>query len=207
MTDSPTRYDSAGAHGHHAEILPSLQRFLRPLPRGALVLDAGCGNGFISGKLMQMDYVVEGIDTSPSGIDLCRRTYPGARFEVASASDPDLPAILGRMFDAIVATEVIEHLYSPRSFIRNCGDLLHPGGLLVLSTPYHGYLKNLLLALSNQMDRHLQPDHEGGHIKFWSQRTLTEFLSTNGFRITGFAGRGRVPWLWKTMVVCAVKQP
>ena len=43
----------------------------------------------------------------------------------------------------------------------------------MLSTPYHGYLKNLALAVSGRMDRHFTALHVGGHIKFFSIETLT----------------------------------
>jgi hypothetical protein len=46
-------------------------------------------------------------------------------------------------FDAVVCTEVIEHLCLPRMLSRFAASLLRPRGLLILSTPCHGYLKNL----------------------------------------------------------------
>jgi len=196
-----------GVLGYHSEILPPLKRLLSDLPDGSCILDAGCGLGHISGKISAMGFRVTGIDTSDEGIRFCRRTHPEASFLVASADNPKLAETLGRTFDAIVATEVIEHLYSPETFLRNCTALLRPGGLLILSTPYHGYLKNLLLALLNRFDRHFQPFREGGHIKFWSRKTLTGFLTLHGFQVTDYAGCGRWPWVWKAMAVRAVRTP
>jgi 2-polyprenyl-3-methyl-5-hydroxy-6-metoxy-1,4-benzoquinol methylase len=202
----PRDYDSATSHRYHLELLPHLMNSLAELPAGARVLDAGCGNGFISGEFLKRGFRVLGIDVSESGINICRREYSTGQFEVASICDPDIKRIIGDEFDAIVASEVVEHLYSPAEFLDNCHSLLKKNGILALSTPYHGYLKNLLLALAGKLDAHLQADHEGGHIKFWSRRSLTKELEAHGFRIVRIVGCGRIPFLWKSMAVKAVKE-
>jgi len=199
------QYASERPHRYQRDLLPLLLDGLAGLPAGARILDAGCGNGFISGELLKHGFRVIGVDVSASGIDICRRSYPEAEFHIASVGDPDLVRIVGNDFDGIVASEVIEHLYAPADFFANGRRLLKDGGVLVLSTPYHGYLKNLLLALTGAMEAHLQPDHEGGHIKFWSRCSLELALRGHGFRVGGFKGCGRIPFLWKSMVVKAVK--
>lgn len=73
----------------------------------------------------------------------------------------------------------------------------------MISTPYHGYLKNLALSAFNKWDKHHTPLWHGGHIKFWSRRTLTSLIEANGFRVTEFHGVGRAPWLWKSMILVA----
>jgi 2-polyprenyl-6-hydroxyphenyl methylase/3-demethylubiquinone-9 3-methyltransferase len=73
----------------------------------------------------------------------------------------------------VISLEVVEHVYAPRSFAATIFDLLEPGGIAVLSTPYHGYLKNLAIAALNGFDKHVNPLWDYGHIKFWSQRTLS----------------------------------
>lgn len=77
---------------------------------------------------------------------------------------------------------------------------------MVITTPYHGYLKNLALSLLDKWDVHHTPLWHGGHIKFWSRATLTELLDRHGFDVVGFSGVGRVPYLWKSMVLVARKR-
>ncbi len=72
-----------------------------------------------------------------------------------------------------------------------------------MSTPYHGYLKNLALAATGKLDAHFTVLRDGGHIKFFSRRTLEQMLREQGFEVAGFAGAGRWPWLWKSMLVKA----
>jgi predicted HicB family RNase H-like nuclease len=56
------------------------------------------------------------------------------------------------------------------------------GRFTVISTPYHGYWKNLMLALTGKMDAHFTALWDHGHIKFWSMRTLGELLREGGVR-------------------------
>ena len=172
---------------------------------GGTILDAGCGHGFISGEILRLGYRVYGIDSSAPEIKHCRRDIPEGTFHQASICDPEIRRLIADPVDAILAIEVIEHLYSPAGFAENCRALLKPGGFLVISTPFHGFWKNLLLAATGRLDRHFQADHEGGHIKFWSYRALATFLRSHGFEVTEFHGYGRVPLLWNSMIVKAVK--
>ncbi|TAF47005.1 MAG: hypothetical protein EAZ64_01050 [Sphingobacteriales bacterium] len=75
------------------------------------------------------------------------------------------------------------------------------GGELIISTPYHGYFKNLLIALTGNFDRHFTVLWDGGHIKFWSINTLTKLLEEKQFTVTKFVGCGRFPLLWKSMII------
>jgi hypothetical protein len=69
-------------------------------------------------------------------------------------------------FDAAVSTEVVEHLFSPRALPRFAHAKIKAGGVFIVTTPYHGYLKNLVLCLANKWDFHHSPLWDGGHIKF-----------------------------------------
>jgi 2-polyprenyl-6-hydroxyphenyl methylase/3-demethylubiquinone-9 3-methyltransferase len=108
-------------------------------------------------------------------------------------------------FDLVVSTEVVEHLYAPRDYMRGIIEALKPGGRFVCSTPYHGYLKNLMLAVAGKWDSHASPLWDGGHIKLWSRNTLFSLFSETGFTELAFAGDGRFPWLWKSMLVAGTK--
>jgi len=63
--------------------------------------------------------------------------------------------------------------------------------------------QNLSLALRNRLDRHFTALWDYGNIKFWSKRTLTQLLEEAGFEVKQFRGAGRVPYLWKRMIVIA----
>ncbi len=112
----------------------------------------------------------------------------------------------GFQAQGIDASEVVEHVFLPRQYARTLFDLIEPGGIAVLSTPYHGYLKNLVMALTGTLDKHFDVLHDYGHIKFWSVKTLSKLLKEVGFdKDLHFYYAGRVPFLSKSMIVVAHK--
>lgn len=167
------------------------------------ILDLGCGNGYLVNYLLKQGYNVYGTDASEEGIDIAKKESPD-RFFVQDLSTADLPVELQRLhFDTIISTEVIEHLYDPNGFIDFCKKILPTSGELIISTPYHGYLKNLLLSIFNKWDAHHAPAWKGGHIKFWSRKSLSNLLESKGFTIVDFKGCGRAPYFWKSMIIKA----
>jgi 2-polyprenyl-3-methyl-5-hydroxy-6-metoxy-1,4-benzoquinol methylase len=186
-------------------VFPCVSSLLAAIDHGARVLDAGCGNGSLTGQLAALGYQLVGIDASRSGIEIAVRTFPGIRFEAFPVEGDLLARLNEPPFDAVVSTEVIEHVYAPIAFAKSCFDALRPGGIFVCSAPYHGYLKNISLAIANRFDSHWQPLQEGGHIKFFSRGTLSELLLRVGFELPQFRGAGRLPYLWKSMVIAARK--
>jgi len=188
-------WDSAQSTPDHTYTLPAI---IKLLPAGGAILDAGCGNGAIAGRLSELGYQMTGIDLSEDGIVIARKAHPKVRFEVASVYD-DLHSIVDEV-DVVISSEVIEHLYYPQRYLKNVEAIIRPGGWLILTTPYHGYLKNLALSLFNYWDKHHTVDWEGGHIKFFSEKTLSKMLVESGFSNVTFNNAGRVPWLWKSMV-------
>jgi 2-polyprenyl-3-methyl-5-hydroxy-6-metoxy-1,4-benzoquinol methylase len=171
-------------------------------PKGR-VLDLGCGNGAFAKKLASMGYEVVGIDPSNSGIQQAKSSNSIAHFEVGSAYD-DLRTRFGD-FDVVVSLEVVEHLYSPATYASNLQAVLRPGGIAFISTPYHGYLKNLSMAVTGKLDAHFTALWEHGHIKFWSVRSLSQLLHSNGMKVDKFLYVGRFRWLAKSMVAIAHK--
>ncbi|WP_051978736.1 class I SAM-dependent methyltransferase [Edaphobacter aggregans] len=200
------QYTAANTSGSHRYLYPAVSRFLRHLPAGSTVLDAGCGNGTFLALFQDRDWQLHGSDYSPAGLGFARQSFPNINFFLADAQSPyaDFLSTVGPV-DALISTEVIEHLYDPHAFLRNCYGLLKPGGTLVLTTPYHGYLKNILLALSGKMEFHYDALRVHGHIKFFSRKTIERALTDAGFTSIEFTGTGRFPYAWKSMVLKATR--
>jgi 2-polyprenyl-3-methyl-5-hydroxy-6-metoxy-1,4-benzoquinol methylase len=197
---------SCAAESHmHARFLPHVFALADDLKAGTRVLDIGCGNGFTCGEFLKHGCTVVGIDLSESGIEIGRRTHPDVRFELCAADSNLLTNLREPPFDVVVSTEVVEHLYDPREWALGCFKALKPGGRLICTTPYHGYVKNLALSVFGRWDSHANPLWDGGHIKLWSRATLTQLLRETGFTNLYFRGVGRFPLLWMTMVMAADK--
>ncbi len=193
-----------GTGWDHGYLWPAVERCIEER-RPRRIFELGCGNGSLAHRLAAKGFEVTAVDDSESGIREARAKASTARFEVASAYD-DLAARFGR-FDLVLSLEVIEHLISPKTFIERVHDLLKPDGYLRLSTPYHGYFKNLAIAIAGRFDAHVNPLWEGGHIKFFSMRTIRALLASAGFAVVRMDRVGRMPPLAKSMVVLARRVP
>ena len=108
-------------------------------------------------------------------------------------------------FPVVLSLEVVEHVYAPRRYVRTVFALLTAGGTAIISTPFHGYWKNLALALTGRMDDHFTALWDHGHIKFWSKRTLSMLLEEAGFVSVRFELTGRIRPLAKSMIAIARK--
>lgn len=169
------------------------------------ILDLGCGNGALVKRLVNLDFNAFGTDASTTGIEKASE-FSNERFALQDLSADELPEKFKNLkFDTIISTEVIEHLYDPKSFIKFCKKHLkdNGGGELIISTPYHGYLKNLVIGILGKWDTHANPLWDGGHIKFWSKRSIYKLLESEGFEVINFIGCGRLPFFWKSMIIKA----
>lgn len=199
------RYDSAELGHAHDYLLPTVLRVLGGVDRAGegRLFELGCGNGSVARVLTARGWDVTGVDPSVEGIAQARAADPALKLATGSAYD-DLAGQYGR-FPVVLSLEVVEHVYAPRHYALTLFDLLEPGGTAILSTPYHGYWKNLALALSGRLDAHFTALWDHGHIKFWSIRTLGELLREAGFVDVRFERVGRVPALAKSMIAVARK--
>jgi len=192
------RRSAVGESPHHRHLWPVVPALLPTRPSN--VLDVACGNGFLASRMAQRGHHVTAFDLRAENIASARESYPQVRFEVASVYDDltDLRPPSG--WDAIVAVEIIAHLFSPLRFLTNMRRNLAEGGRIIVTAPYHGYVKNVALSVSGKLDRHFEVYFEGGHIKFFSRRSLDAMFAAAGFRRPSFRYAGRVPLLWKSMV-------
>lgn len=170
-------------------------------PAPLRVLDFGCNTGAATAALADAGHEVVGVDISESAIARARQCVPAAAFHRIEAENR-LP-FADESFDSCVCSEVIEHLFDVPGFLREVRRVLRPGGVLALTTPYHGWFKNLLL-ISFNFERHFHP--AGGHIRFFSVRSLRACLDAAGFDPGPITGIGRAWPVWKSMFAAARKR-
>jgi 2-polyprenyl-6-hydroxyphenyl methylase/3-demethylubiquinone-9 3-methyltransferase len=200
------RWESATLTPSHDYLLPALiselDQFGSTLSNRRL-FELGCGNGSVANVLSQLQWDVTGIDPSTEGISQANAQFPLLKLFEGSAYD-DLVGSYGQ-FPIVTSLEVVEHVYFPRKYAATLFSLVESGGIAILSTPYHGYWKNLALSLSGMMDAHFTALWDHGHIKFWSVKTLGVLLHEAGFVDIRFERVGRIPALAKSMIAIARK--
>lgn len=186
----------------HQYLLPKLMEILNAycLP-GGRVLDVGAGNGQLTSVVASSGYAVTALEPSGEGVAAARRSFPDLDIRQGSAD----PETIGPdwSFDLVYSLEVVEHVFLPRIYADYLFRSVKPGGIVVLSTPYHGYLKNLAIALTGRFDAHVNPLWDYGHIKFWSEKSLSQLLTDAGFAEVTFDHVGRLRPLAKSMFAIA----
>jgi SAM-dependent methyltransferase len=185
----------------HTWTVPALIRELKERGAPKQVFDAGCGNGVVGDKLSKAGYLVTGVDLSSTGIANAQERYPHCSLHIGSIYD-DLAKDYGQ-FPSVICLEVVEHLFEPKLWASRMFDLTQPGGMLFVSTPYHGYLKNLAICAAGKFDKHVDVMWDCGHIKFFSQATLSMLLEGAGFTGIRYRRLGRVPCFAKSMLAIA----
>jgi len=155
--------------------------------KGKLV-DIGCGNGYLTKKISEQFQDITAIDNSETAIIQAKKNYTG-KIEFLKTNLNDYKDV--QKIDCITAIEVIEHIYSPDNFLKKIYEISNKETKIIISTPYHGFIKNLLVVLTGNFDNHFSPLWEHGHIKFFSKKTLQKLTYRNKFRIveTFFSGR------------------
>ena len=133
-------------------------------------IDVGCGNGALTVKFCKFFKKSLGIDLSEDGIKFAKK-YENEKIKFENESIENLIE-KGREFDFVSAIEVIEHQYDPMDFLIKLSKITKNDGFVIISTPFHGYFKNLLISLLNLNDSHYTVLWKHGHIKFFSVKTL-----------------------------------
>jgi len=161
---------------HYVDVGGGVVETIGPLLAGrehGSLLDVGCGFGFT------VDFWLRGRRGEAIGIESAAYGRAGARaFGVPILAErlDRCPALAGRRFDVVYASEVIEHVADPRGFVRTLAAFVAPDGVLVLTTPAASYVRpdragpGLLAALA-----------PGFHGFLLSTRAFEEGVRASGF--------------------------
>jgi 2-polyprenyl-3-methyl-5-hydroxy-6-metoxy-1,4-benzoquinol methylase len=181
----------------------TLRKSILKYKKDMSILDIGCGNGYLTKKITKGFKNIVAIDNSKSAIKFAKKKYKGnVKFINVDLNN----YIIKKKFNIILLIEVIEHIYLPDLFLKKIAKLMNKNSILIISTPYHGYLKNLVISLLNKFDSHFNPLWNYGHIKFWSKKTLTFLLKTNNLKINKVFYSGRFFPLSKSILMICRKK-
>lgn len=178
------------------------------MPKGAEVLDVGCGNGIISRGVGRQGFIVKGIDVSEKAIARARElnTLPDVKFEVTSAEQL---VAGGHRYHAVICSEVLEHLHDPGKLLSVLHQSLEDDGALIVTVPNGRGPRELLvtrpvIALqkkNNWLWKLVQKIKSGlgykgttvqssaddlTHIQFFTKRSLENLARSHNFKIVQF---------------------
>jgi SAM-dependent methyltransferase len=138
--------------------------------RPGRVVDLGCGDGAMLDEIARAlpDAELAGIDLSDAQIELNRAARPETQWHQRDLDgDVTFGAELEGAFDAILASEVIEHLDRPGAFLTSARRLAQTGARLYLST---------------QSGPVRETERRVGHRRHYSTEEMTSLLGETGWR-------------------------
>jgi 2-polyprenyl-3-methyl-5-hydroxy-6-metoxy-1,4-benzoquinol methylase len=161
-------------HSSHALILRWLGE-----GRGRRLLDVGAGDGLLGRRLSERGWRVTGIERDPdaaaAGARYCERM-------IVVDLDRDVPDPGGR-FEVVVYGDVLEHLADPGRVLVVLGRALADGGEVIVSVPNVAHLWMRLSLLAGRFDYAERGILDGGHLRFFTERSLRALVASAGFTV------------------------
>ena len=170
---------------------------------GCALLDIGCGSGWLARQCSQRGALVTASDIAPRGVAGARARFPDAGSFVAA--DVYHMPMRSESFDAIILSEVLEHLEDVDSALSEVWRLLRPGGRAVVTVPFRESVVYHLCIHCNQntpANAHLHSFDEG-LLQRLDRSGLsvraTRLLSNKLLELIGFPHLSRhwPYWCWK----------
>jgi 2-polyprenyl-3-methyl-5-hydroxy-6-metoxy-1,4-benzoquinol methylase len=178
------------------------------LPANARILDVGCGNGVISRHLGRLGFQMLGIDVSDKTIEKARAatSLPNVVFQTKSAEEL---VASGERYDAVICSEVLEHLTDPGALLNVLYASLKEDGKLIVTVPNgrgpresfvtkpilrmrgrNGWLWRTVSKMKGALGYRGTTVQSAAdnldHIQFFSKKDLQKLSSDHHFKITKF---------------------
>lgn len=150
---------------------------LATIGRKVAILEVGCGSGVFLNKIADLPNVTAaGIDLTESAIQQCKKQSLNAIVSDLRNYIESPPANLPKKFDFIVGSHVLEHVNNPVEMLRDCFNLLHPEGSVLMSLPLSPNDHE-----SAMFDPILYPPH---HLTRWHRATFLALGKTLSANVT-----------------------
>jgi ubiquinone/menaquinone biosynthesis C-methylase UbiE len=174
LSASLKRYtDPALRHHFLRTRVTPLKKYLR---KGMRILDCGCGVGVFVKTLTDLGYACDGIDLSKRSIEYGKKILHLRTLELGTVAD--LAQKEKRIvYNAVLATTLIEHLPDPAEFLHSVKRVLIKGGILVLEFPTPDSLS------FRTMGSFWQWVMSPYHLFYFSRISMIKLLRRHGYRI------------------------
>ncbi|XP_021016192.1 ubiquinone biosynthesis O-methyltransferase, mitochondrial isoform X1 [Mus caroli] len=172
---------------------------------GMKILDVGCGGGLLTEPLGRLGASVVGIDPVAENIKIAQHHKSfdpvlDKRIQYKVCSLEETVGESAECFDAVVASEVVEHVSNLEMFIQCCYQVLKPGGSLFITTVNKTQLSYALGIVFAEQIAGIVPKGTHTWEKFVSPEKLESILEPNGLSVETVAGLVYNPfsgyWHW-----------
>uniref|UniRef100_A0A8D0LZ19 Ubiquinone biosynthesis O-methyltransferase, mitochondrial n=2 Tax=Sus scrofa TaxID=9823 RepID=A0A8D0LZ19_PIG len=172
---------------------------------GMKILDVGCGGGLLTEPLGRLGASVIGIDPVDENIKTAQHHKSfdpvlDKRIEYRACSLEEIVEETAETFDAVVASEVVEHVIDLETFIQCCCQVLKPGGSLFITTINKTQLSYALGIVFAEQIAGIVPKGTHTWEKFVSPEKLESILESNGLSVQTVTGMLYNPfsgyWHW-----------
>ena len=180
----------------------------KSLPAQARILDVGCGNGVISRHLGKFDFNVTGIDVSDKTIEKANALNTLSNVMFVRKSAEELMAS-GEQYDAIICSEVLEHLDHPEALLEVLNKTLSVNGKLIITVPNgkgpreslvtkpilklrnkNNWLWKLVIKFKKMLGYSGTTTQSAAdnldHVQFFSKKDIQQLSAKNNLKITKF---------------------
>ena len=164
----------------------------------ASVLDIGCGAGFLANYLAREGHEVTGVDLSLPSLEIARETDETGRVQYLQANAYSLP-FGNQTFDAVCATDVLEHVEDPYLLIAEASRVLKTKGYFFFHTFNRNLLSYLLVIKGVEWFVRNTPKQLHAYPLFIKPQELEDFLLY--YHLQPVAWRGLAPNLWSTALL------
>jgi len=150
---------------------------MRVLP-SSRVFDVGCGGGDLGCSLKEKSCTVVGWDQK---LDRIRKNADF--YKLLEERDVEKEGLGNEKYDAVVFSDVLEHLYDAGKVLRQSRDLLNAGGKVLVSLPNVAYFESRLGLFKGDWNYTDEGILDRTHIRFYTLATARKFLTDAGFAI------------------------
>jgi len=171
-----------------------LERTLAKIPAGGRILDAGAGEQQFRPLCAHLRYVSQDFsqyDGVGNGAGLHSRSWDVSRTDlvcdITTIPEPD------GAFDAVMCTEVLEHVPDPVAALRELSRLIRPAGHLIVTAPFCSLSHQAPYHFSTGFSRYFYREHLGKLgfeiLELEENGNFFEYLAQETRRVRGLAKR------------------
>jgi 2-polyprenyl-3-methyl-5-hydroxy-6-metoxy-1,4-benzoquinol methylase len=160
-----------------------LKQFERMLPVTGRVLDVGCGRAALGGAIRALGWEVWGVEQSEEACATAEKRI----HTLVRADLHDYETVRARLgdtrFDALGFSDVLEHVYDPRTVLEKYLGFVKPGGKVLLSLPNAVVWTNRLSLLLGRVEYADTGVMDRTHIRFFTFRTAKRLVRAAGLSL------------------------